>query len=52
VKDHLKRYGAFHALGPQNFFPTLGQAVDKYLDVNQVEWLDWEEKRKRDLTAS
>ena len=42
VKDHLRRYGTFHALGPHNFFPTLGQAVDKYLDAHgHVEWVDW-----------
>ena len=28
VKDRLKRYGLFTTLGTENFFPTLGQAVD------------------------
>jgi len=44
VKDILKRYGLFDSLGTQNFFPTIGQAVDRFLQVHQVEWLDWDEK--------
>ena len=32
VKDHLKRYGLFMALGEENFFPTVGQAVDRYVE--------------------
>jgi MFS superfamily sulfate permease-like transporter len=43
VKDRLKRYGLFSTLGPDNFFPTLGQAVDRYLAVHQIEWRDWDE---------
>jgi high affinity sulfate transporter 1 len=31
VKDILKRYGLFTDLGAENFFPTIGQAVDHYL---------------------
>ena len=43
VKDRLKRYGLFTTLGTDNFFPTLGQAVDRYLAVHQIEWQDWDE---------
>lgn len=43
TKDRLKRYGLFNTLGKENFFPTIGQAVDAYLEINQVEWKDWEE---------
>ena len=43
VKDRLKRYGLFTSLGTENFFPTLGQAVDRYLAVHQIEWRDWDE---------
>jgi len=43
VKDHLKRYGLFAGLGMDNFFPTIGQAVDRYVEVNRVEWQDWDE---------
>ena len=43
VKDRLKRYGLFAKLGSHLFFPTLGQAVDAYLEAHQVEWEDWED---------
>jgi high affinity sulfate transporter 1 len=43
VKDQLKRYGLFTKLGTENFFPTLEQAVDRYLAVHQIEWRDWDE---------
>ncbi|BBC23756.1 SulP family inorganic anion transporter [Pseudanabaena sp. ABRG5-3] len=43
TKDRLKRYGIFNTLGKENFFPTIGQAVDAYLEVNKVEWKDWDE---------
>jgi high affinity sulfate transporter 1 len=43
VKDRLKKYGLFTKLGTENFFPTLGQAVDRYLEVHPVEWRDWDE---------
>ncbi|MBL9091072.1 MAG: SulP family inorganic anion transporter [Planctomycetaceae bacterium] len=44
VKDRLKRYGLFTTFGGENFFPTLGQAVDRYVDLHQVDWTDWEER--------
>ena len=43
VKDRLKRYGLFTAIGTEYFFPTIGQAVDRYLAVHKVEWHDWAE---------
>ncbi len=43
VKDRLKRYGLFTKLGTENFFPTIGQAVDRYLELYGVEWVDWDE---------
>jgi MFS superfamily sulfate permease-like transporter len=43
VKDQLKRYGLFTQLGTENFFPTIGQAVDRYLAAHHVEWQDWDE---------
>jgi high affinity sulfate transporter 1 len=46
VKDHLKRYGLFTQLGTENFFPTIGQAVDRYLEVHKVEWQDWDEVKR------
>jgi high affinity sulfate transporter 1 len=44
VKDRLKRYGLFKTLGAESFFPTVGQAVDAYVERHQVEWTDWEER--------
>jgi high affinity sulfate transporter 1 len=44
VKDHLKRYGLFSRIGMENFFPTIGQAVDHYLLRHHVEWHDWEDE--------
>jgi high affinity sulfate transporter 1 len=44
VKDLLKRYELFVDLGAQNFFPTIGQAVDVYLTTHQVAWRDWEDE--------
>ena len=43
VKDSLKRYGLFTRLGTDNFFPTIGVAVDRYLEAHKVEWQDWDE---------
>ena len=43
VKDRLKQYGLFTKLGADLFFPTLGRAVDRYLETHPVEWSDWEE---------
>jgi high affinity sulfate transporter 1 len=47
VKDKLKRFGLFSQLGEQYFFPTIGAAVSSYLEVNDVEWEDWEDQAKR-----
>lgn len=48
VKDHLKRYGLFARLGTENFLPTIGQAVDRYLHKHQVTWRDWEDETRVD----
>jgi high affinity sulfate transporter 1 len=45
VKDKLKRFGLFSQLGEQYFFPTIGAAVSSYLEINDVEWEDWEDSR-------
>ena len=46
VKDHLKRYGLFSIFGVENFFPTIGQAVDHYLLRHPVVWHDWDDDKK------
>jgi high affinity sulfate transporter 1 len=42
VKDHLHRYGLFLRIGAESFFPTLGQAVDRYVEATGAAWTDWE----------
>jgi MFS superfamily sulfate permease-like transporter len=44
VKDKLKRFGLFAQLGEQYFFPTIGAAVSRYLEINDVDWEDWEDQ--------
>ena len=48
VKDCLKRYGLFSRIGAENFFPTIGQAVDHYLTRHPVDWRDWEDDKKNE----
>jgi high affinity sulfate transporter 1 len=43
VKDKLRRFGLFTQFGEQNFFPTIGVAVSRYLECHEVEWEDWEQ---------
>lgn len=43
VKDRLKHYGLFAKLGEELFFPTLGGAVNHFLETHQVQWVDWED---------
>ncbi|CAD6555201.1 SulP family inorganic anion transporter [Paraburkholderia sabiae] len=44
VKDILRRYGLFDVMGEERFFPTIGVAVDAYLEQHDVEWRDWEDE--------
>ncbi len=44
VKDRLKKYGLFCNMGQEKFFPTIGQAVDKYVQQHQIDWVDWEDQ--------
>jgi len=44
VKDKLKRFGLFARLGEETFFPTLGAAVGRYLELYPVGWVDWEDR--------
>jgi len=38
VKDKLKRYEMFERFGAANFYPTVGSAVDAYLDEHAIDW--------------
>ena len=40
VKDLLKRYALFRQVGHENFFPTIEQAVRRYLEINGIAWDD------------
>jgi high affinity sulfate transporter 1 len=46
VKDSLKRYGLFARIGEQNFAPTIGRAVARYLEAERVDWHDWEDDER------
>src|SRR5947207_10938899 len=38
VKDKLKRFELFDRFGAANFYPTIGSAVDAYLEQHAVAW--------------
>jgi high affinity sulfate transporter 1 len=38
VKDKLKRFELFDAIGAASFFPTVGSSVDTYVAEHQVDW--------------
>jgi hypothetical protein len=44
VKDKLKRFGLFARLGEEMFFPTVGAAVNRYLETHAVDWVNREER--------
>ena len=44
VKDRLKRYALFERFGDDHFYPTVGAAVDAYVDATGVDWTDWEDR--------
>ena len=44
VKDRLRLYDLFDAVGPGRFCPTIGTAVDGYLAATGTTWVDWEER--------
>jgi len=38
VKDKLKRFELFDRFGAANFYPTIGSAVDAYVEEHAVDW--------------
>jgi high affinity sulfate transporter 1 len=38
VKDKLRRFELFERFGAANFYPTIGSAVDAYLEEHAVSW--------------
>jgi MFS superfamily sulfate permease-like transporter len=43
VKDKLKRFGLVQ-LGNTSFFPTIEEAVTRYLHTHKVDWVDQEDR--------
>ncbi|HEY7032831.1 MAG TPA: sodium-independent anion transporter, partial [Thermomicrobiales bacterium] len=43
VKDRLRRFGLVETIGHERFYPTIGVAVRRFVEENEVEWVDWEE---------
>ena len=44
VKDRLRSYGLYDRLGDDRFFATLGTAINGYLDVSGIDWVDWSDQ--------
>ena len=44
VKDKLRRFGLF-ARFEKVFFPTIEEAVDRYLETHKLNWVDSEEDK-------
>jgi high affinity sulfate transporter 1 len=44
VKDRLRDYGLYDRVGDDRFFPTIGTAVNGYLEASGTDWVDWEER--------
>jgi len=44
VKDKLRRFGLFARFGEQSFFPTVGEAVNAYVDAYRIDWEDWKDR--------
>ena len=38
VKEKLKRFEMLERLGTENFHPTIGAAIDAYLEAHAVDW--------------
>ena len=38
VKDKLKRFELFERFGAEHFYPTMGAAIDAYLEEHSVDW--------------
>jgi high affinity sulfate transporter 1 len=38
VKDKLRRFELFERFGATNFYPTIGSAVDDYLEDHAIDW--------------
>ena len=44
VKDKLKRFGLLAQIGDKCFFPTIEEAIIRYLQTHKVDWVDSEDR--------
>ena len=44
MKDKLRRFGLLAQFGEDSFFPTIGAAVNAYVEMHRVNWVDWEDR--------
>jgi high affinity sulfate transporter 1 len=44
VKDKLRRFGLRTRFDEGHFFPTIGMAVDAYIEATGIPWADWEDR--------
>jgi high affinity sulfate transporter 1 len=44
AKDRLRKYGLYDRIGDDRFFPTLGQAINEYVDETGSDWVDWTDR--------
>jgi MFS superfamily sulfate permease-like transporter len=47
VKDRLRRYGTLARIGEDRCYPTVGTAVEGYLEATGTEWVDWEQAKRQ-----
>jgi high affinity sulfate transporter 1 len=45
VKDKLKRFRLRTRFDDGHFFPTIGEAVDAYIEATGVDWEDWQDRK-------
>jgi len=45
VKDKLDQFHLRTRFDDQHFFPTVGEAVDVYIETTGVQWDDWEDRK-------
>ena len=43
-KDRLATYGLYDRVGDELFFPTLGTAIDAYVEDTGSDWVDWSDR--------
>jgi len=51
VKDQLKRYELFEAIGPDSFFPTIESAVRRYVAETRGEWAEGDARNPEATTV-